>query len=147
MGKLRRYRYRVAVETRFDAAHRLRTLFGKGSAAEPAEPLHGHSWRVRAVIETDGLDADGIAVEFRGAQAALERVAGRFDHRTLNEVPPFDSIKPPTETVARCILEELAAELEGRGSRRGRRTRGPRQRVVEVSVREGESGVATCCAD
>jgi len=105
------YLYRVAIETRFEAAHRLRTLFGRGSAEEPAEPLHGHGWRVRAVIETDGLDADGIAVEFFGARAALEQIAARFDHRVINEVPPFDRRNPTAENLARCFLEELSSEL------------------------------------
>jgi len=143
LGRKGRYVYRVELEARFEAAHQLRTLLGAGSAAEPVEPLHGHGWRVRAVLETEELDADGIAVEFGRARAALERLAARFDHRNINELPPFDRLNPTTEALARYFLEELGTELARPGAAAGGGG-GGRALVREVAVAEGAGGVATC---
>src|SRR2546426_23574 len=58
--------YRVTVTARFEAAHNLIDYPGG------PEPLHGHSYRVEAVLESPGLQENDIAVNFVAARKALE---------------------------------------------------------------------------
>ncbi|MCB1007772.1 MAG: 6-carboxytetrahydropterin synthase [Acidobacteria bacterium] len=76
-----------------------------------AEPVHGHSWRVVARLETSGLDEDGLAFDFVEIKRALDDLAGRLDHGEINRVPPFDVESPSTERVAAWFFDELAARL------------------------------------
>jgi 6-pyruvoyltetrahydropterin/6-carboxytetrahydropterin synthase len=99
--------YRLRVIARFEAAHHLTSYRGA------AEPVHGHSWRVEAVLETAGLDAEGMAYDFVAVQGALRELAARLDHRDVNSVPPFDRTSPTTERIAAWFFEGLAQRLPG----------------------------------
>jgi 6-pyruvoyltetrahydropterin/6-carboxytetrahydropterin synthase len=54
--------YRVTVTARFEAAHNLIDYEGG------PEPLHGHSYRVEAVLESEKLQQHDLAVDFVPAQ-------------------------------------------------------------------------------
>ena len=98
--------YEVSVEGRFAAAHRLRGYPGD------CERLHGHNWRVRAVVRAGELDALGMAVDFRALKAALGAILDEFDHRYLNQDVPAlaeGGLNPTTENLARLVAEKLAA--------------------------------------
>lgn len=98
-------RYTLRVVERFEAAHALRSYRGG------PEPVHGHSWRVEAVLETAALDDEGMAFDFVEIKAALRALADRFHHRHINEVSPFDQLSPTTEHLARWFHGELARRL------------------------------------
>jgi len=93
--------YRVTVSARFEAAHNL-THYKGG-----AEPLHGHSYRVEAVLESDELQQDEIAVDFLPAREALETIAREFDYRYINEHPAFIGRNTSAENLARYFAERL----------------------------------------
>jgi 6-pyruvoyltetrahydropterin/6-carboxytetrahydropterin synthase len=99
--------YRLRVIARFEAAHHLTSYRGA------VEPVHGHSWRVEAVLETAGLDGEGMAYDFVAVQGALRGLAARLDHRDVNTVPPFDRASPTTERIAAWFFEGLAQSLPG----------------------------------
>jgi len=99
--------YRLRVVARFEAAHHLTSYKGK------PEPTHGHSWRVEAVLETAGLDAEGMAYDFVEVRGALRELAARLDHQDVNTVPPFDRTSPTTERIAAWFFEGLAEKLPG----------------------------------
>jgi 6-pyruvoyltetrahydropterin/6-carboxytetrahydropterin synthase len=99
--------YRLRVIARFEAAHHLTSYRGA------AEPVHGHSWRVEAVLETAGLDEEGMAYDFVAVQGALRELAARLDHRDVNTVPPFDRTSPTTERIAAWFFDGLAQRLPG----------------------------------
>jgi 6-pyruvoyltetrahydropterin/6-carboxytetrahydropterin synthase len=117
--------YEVRQETTVAAAHRLRSSPGEG------ERLHGHNWRIVVVVRADELDSRGMVVDFNDLGAALRRTVEPYEHVLLNDVPPYDTINPTAENVARVIGELLAAEL-GEG----------RARVHRIEVWETE----TCAA-
>lgn len=116
--------YTLRVRERFEAAHHLTSY--KGSA----EPVHGHSWQVEAVLATDRLDAEGMAYDFVEVKGALRGLAARLDHRHVNTVPPFDAVSPTTERIAAWFFEELRRDL-------------PAAPLVEVTVWEGPDCSAT----
>jgi 6-pyruvoyltetrahydropterin/6-carboxytetrahydropterin synthase len=99
--------YRLRVIARFEAAHHLTSYRGA------VEPVHGHSWRVEAVLETAGLDGEGMAYDFVAVQGALRELAARLDHRDVNTVPPFDRASPTTERIAAWFFEGLTQRLPG----------------------------------
>lgn len=93
--------YTIKVESRFEAAHNLREYYGK------PEPLHGHSWRVEARIEARKLDHEDISVDYVKIEKALRDLTAQFDHKYINEIPPFDKINPTSENIAKWFYEGL----------------------------------------
>jgi 6-pyruvoyltetrahydropterin/6-carboxytetrahydropterin synthase len=99
--------YTVRVEARFESAHFLREYRGI------SEPLHGHSYKVEAVLASSGggVDADAIAVDFVSAKRKLEALAKKFDYGCINEVSPFTEINPTAENIAAWFHRELSAAV------------------------------------
>ncbi len=116
--------YVLRVRERFEAAHHLTSYRGR------PEPSHGHSWQVEAVLEASELDDDGLGFDFVEVRGALRELAGRFDHRDVNTVPPFDRTSPTTERLAAWFFDELVPRLPG-------------AHLVEVTVWEGPDCSAT----
>lgn len=111
--------FRLTVQTEFCAAHAI-TIRGD------REPVHGHNWRVEAVVEGPRLDGDGLLCDFHAVEAALLEVIGPLDNADLNEA--LAGINPTAENVARVICEGLARSLRG--------VLPPGARVARVSVTE-----------
>jgi 6-pyruvoyltetrahydropterin/6-carboxytetrahydropterin synthase len=94
--------YTVTIETEFSAAHIIRGYNG------PCSRPHGHNWKVTVNAKTELLDNLGMSVDFYVLQQKTEEITGRFDHRDINTIPPFDKVLNPTsENIARYIFEEL----------------------------------------
>jgi len=97
--------YDLHIRSDFAAAHRLRGYDGN------CERLHGHNWRVDAVLRGAALDRLGMLVDFRQAKRLIWEVLDALDHRCLNDIEPFTSTNPTTENLARMIYEALATRL------------------------------------
>lgn len=97
--------FEVSVEETFAAGHALRGYHGK------CENVHGHNYRVRVVLEGERLDSAGLLIDFVVLKKLLRDLIDKLDHRFLNEVPPFDTLNPSAENMARYFYEELAASL------------------------------------
>src|SRR6476660_6334640 len=93
--------YRVTVSARFEAAHNLIDYEGG------PEPLHGHSYRVEAVLESEKLQRYDIAVDFVAARTALEAIARELDYTYLNEHPAFAGRNTSAENLARHFAERM----------------------------------------
>lgn len=95
----------LQVEDDFAAAHQLREYKGR------CENLHGHNWRVKARVKGPQLDACGMLVDFGILKRLLKECLDELDHRFLNEKPPFDTINPTSENLARHLYRELGSRL------------------------------------
>lgn len=95
--------YELTIKTDFSAAHNLRGYEGK------CERLHGHNWHIEVNVQAETLDDLDMAIDFKVLKAETNKVMEKFDHRYLNEVPPFDKINTTAENIARVIFQELAA--------------------------------------
>jgi len=93
--------YALTVGGSIAAAHRLRDYDGN------CERLHGHNWRIDVTIESDTLNDQGIAMDFREIKSLLSEILSRYDHMHLNEVSPFDVMNPSSENFARHIFNEM----------------------------------------
>ena len=96
--------YEIAVERDFCAVHAV-TMEGV------RETSHSHNWRVSVVVTGERLDGDGLLCDFHLVEQKLEAVLGPLRDRDLNCTPPFDSVNPTAEQVARHIAEAVAPAL------------------------------------
>ena len=117
--------YRVTVTARFEAAHNLIDYEGG------PEPLHGHSYRVEAVLASEKLQRYDVAVDFVPARRALESIAKELDYTYLNYTPPSRA-----DTSAENLARHFAERLEGSGVLGW-------ARVEEVMVWEGPENRAS----
>lgn len=97
-------RFAISIEREFCAAHSI-VLNG-----EP-EPLHGHNWCLRAVIEAPKLNDEGLVCDFHEVEVALDAIIEPFRNRTLNQTPPFHITSPTAEHVALHIASALNKRL------------------------------------
>ena len=98
--------YEVMIKTEFASAHNLRNY--KGSC----ETLHGHNWKVDIIVETDGLDEIGLALDFNLLKAKTNEIIADLDHIYLNEHEAFKEKNPSSENIARYIFDELKGSLD-----------------------------------
>ncbi len=118
--------WEITRETCVAAAHQLRFAPGEG------ERLHGHNWRIRAVVRATELDSRGFVLDFSELGAALRALVEPYEHVFLNEVPPFDDLNPTAENLARVVADGLAAKFDT-----------ARVKVVRVEVWEDDVSQAT----
>jgi 6-pyruvoyltetrahydropterin/6-carboxytetrahydropterin synthase len=99
--------YEIVVEKHFDAAHYLRGYQGK------CENIHGHRYTVRVRLQADKLNEIGLAYDFTDVKGYLKEIIARFDHTSLNNLPPFNQINPSAENIATTIYDELKVRMAG----------------------------------
>ena len=93
--------YEIAVKCDFSAAHSLRDYAGK------CENLHGHNWKVEAVVSSGTLNKNGLLIDFRVLKGHLEKILDKLDHAHLNELPFFKKENPSSENIAKFIFDML----------------------------------------
>ena len=119
--------YEISKDFVFSAAHQIRFHGGK------CERMHGHNWRVRVHARAAQLDRIGMVVDFADLQAMVAEIGSRFDHRNVNEVPPFDEVNTTAELIARFFFVEVSRRLAAEGDR---------VKVSRVEVWENEGSLA-----
>jgi len=98
-------RYTLKILADFASAHTLR--YYPGACAR----MHGHNWKVETEVIASRLDETGMGVDFKVIKQATRDIAGRLDHRYLNDLEPFTEINPTAENIAAYFYQELAAQL------------------------------------
>ena len=111
---------RFCLAADFPATHRIR-IDSRGTL----EPLHAHNWRVHAWLEAA---SDSAALS--RAQELLSDWAARHEGNCFNDVPPFDTVNPTAEEVARSLAQLFADEI-------------PEARVLRVEIGEAAGFSAT----
>jgi 6-pyruvoyltetrahydropterin/6-carboxytetrahydropterin synthase len=119
--------HRIWKEFSFSAAHAIRGHTGG------CENLHGHNYRVRVHLASAHLNELGMVVDFSELKAIMAEILGPFDHRVINEIPPFDRRNTTAELFAEFVWEEVGSRLRQR----------PGVRVARVEVWENETSCAT----
>lgn len=117
--------YSISKDFTFAAAHRIPDHPGK------CRHLHGHNYKVRVQLTATELDELGMVIDFAHLKRMMKEVTGRFDHRVLNEIPPFDQQNPTAELVSEYVFHGIQERLED-----------DRVRVRRVEVWENETSCA-----
>ncbi|RJO65358.1 MAG: 6-carboxytetrahydropterin synthase QueD [Candidatus Omnitrophota bacterium] len=97
--------YSIRVESSFSSAHNLRGYKGK------CEALHGHNWKVEAVVSRETLDAAGMIVDFKVVKKELNRILEKLDHAYLNKIPYFKKHNPTSEQIAFYVYGQLKKKV------------------------------------
>jgi 6-pyruvoyltetrahydropterin/6-carboxytetrahydropterin synthase len=123
-------RYTMKIVTDFAAAHLLRGYPGECSR------LHGHNWKVEVEITARALDSVGMGVDFKVIKKVTKDYLDQWDHRHLNEIPPFDEINPTAENISANIYQGLGKKLNS-----------DNVKVSAVTLWETERACVTYCED
>ena len=110
----------------FAAAHAIR------GHTRGCQNLHGHNYRVRVHLRADQLDELGMVLDFADLKAMMEEILGPFDHRVINDIPPFDQRNTTAELLSQYVFEEVGRRLIGQ----------ERVRVARVEVWENDTACA-----
>ncbi len=100
--------FEVTIEETFAAGHALRNYRGK------CENVHGHNYRCHVTLQGERLDSVGLLVDFVELKKVVHEVLDRMDHQWLNDFPPFDSLNPSAENMAKYIYDEVSAGLRSK---------------------------------
>lgn len=118
--------FSISKEFSFSAAHAIRGHRGG------CQNLHGHNYRVRICLAADELDELGMVLDFAQLKAIAREILDPFDHRVINDIPPFDERNTTAELLAEYVFGEVAKRLPERR----------RIRIVAVEVWENDTSCA-----
>ena len=110
----------------FAAAHAIR------GHTRGCENLHGHNYRVRVHLRAERLDELGMVLDFADLKEMMQEILGPFDHRVINDIPPFDQRNTTAELFSAYVFEEVARRLADQ----------ERVRVTRVEVWENDTACA-----
>lgn len=113
-------RWVLHARVEFEAAHALTLYLG-----EPEEP-HSHRWQVAIRVGTDGLNAEGYALDFHAVHALLSETTAPLADTDLNHHPEISTPSPTAERLAEWTADRLGPECAALGGR-----------LLSVSVWEG----------
>lgn len=91
---------RIFVEDSFDSAHFLPNV----PPGHKCGTMHGHTYRVRLIVEGPVDPRSGWVVDYAAVKAAWEHVRARIDHQCLNDVLMSN---PTCELIAEWIGAQL----------------------------------------
>ncbi|MDD5108151.1 MAG: 6-carboxytetrahydropterin synthase QueD [Candidatus Omnitrophica bacterium] len=97
--------YSLKIEGTFSSAHNLRGYKGK------CEDLHGHNWRIEAIVKSEKLNNIGIVVDFKELKKKLNAVLEELDHKYLNKLAYFKKVNPTSENIAKYLYKKLATKI------------------------------------
>jgi 6-pyruvoyltetrahydropterin/6-carboxytetrahydropterin synthase len=118
--------FEITVEYSFAAGHALRGYKGK------CENVHGHNYKVEVTAAGPELNSTGLLLDFTDLKSFTKEIVARLDHQFLNDLPPFDSINPSAENLAKHFWEELDSRVRTNGVK-----------IVAVKVWETDGTSAT----
>ncbi len=98
--------FHISVDREFCAAH---ALLIRGTR----EPIHGHNFHLRVTLRGQTLDADMLLLDFHALDHLLTDILRPFTNTNLNGTPPFTTLNPSAELIAKHIAERILAALPG----------------------------------
>ncbi len=98
---------RIYKEFTFEAAHAL-PLAPKG---HPNARIHGHSFRVRVMIEGEPDPETGLLIHFDELKDAVEGLRGTLDHNFLNDLEGLEN--PTLELISKWLWDALHNRVPG----------------------------------
>ncbi len=98
--------FEISADQTFAAGHALRGYKGK------CENVHGHNYRIRVTLQGEKLNSIGLLVDFVVLKRAMKEIIEYWDHRYINDLPPFDTLNPTAENMALWFCEQMEERLQ-----------------------------------
>ena len=73
--------------------------------------LHGHNYKIQIELERDELNEEGMLLDFTEIKKLIDK---KYDHKNLNEIPPFNELNPTAERMALVISNDLGKVFDGK---------------------------------
>ena len=105
--------------------------------AHPCRNPHGHNYRIEVEVQSEGLDAAGMVVDF----GVISQIVKRYDHAgMLNDLFPFKSgLSPTAENLASAIREALTLEIQVLTRTKAEEYKKPDRGIYVTSVKVWET--------
>jgi len=97
--------FEVTVEAGFSSGHYLRNYHGK------CENPHGHNYKVKVTLAGEQLDETGLLLDFKHLKQVMRPIVEYLDHQMINDLPPFTTINPSAENLARYFFERTREQM------------------------------------
>lgn len=117
--------YECSTTVSISAAHRLALSYDS-----PCERWHGHNWKIKVTVQSEGLNDDGMVIDF----SEIKKIVRQLDHTALNDV--LGALNPTAENIAAWVNDKVDEVLGKTGTR-----------VVRVDVEETEGNCASYISD
>jgi 6-pyruvoyltetrahydropterin/6-carboxytetrahydropterin synthase len=98
---------RIYKEFTFEAAH----FLPSAPVGHPNSRVHGHSFRVRVILDGEPDETTGLVMHLDDVEAGLSDVHEALDHRFLNEVEGLS--QPTLERITMWLWDRLHNRLPG----------------------------------
>lgn len=105
--------FEITVEETFSSGHALRGYRGK------CENPHGHNYKIQVRLRGPQLNSIGLLVDFKDLKRIMRELTNRIDHQYLNDLPPFTTINPSAENLAKYVYDNVRAGLNQLGEEVG----------------------------
>jgi 6-pyruvoyltetrahydropterin/6-carboxytetrahydropterin synthase len=92
---------KIFKDFRFEAAHFLPNV----PESHKCRRLHGHSYRLRVLVEGKPEDGSGWVMDFADLKSIVKPVINRLDHQCLNDLPGLEN--PTAENLAIWLWNEI----------------------------------------
>ena len=112
----------------FESAHSL-----KGAQFGPAANLHGHTYKVEAVVGGSKLSDDGVLCNIVEVKSALDRAMQTLHYKVLDQVQELSGINTTAEQMARYFFSKIASGIREKGA----------AEYLRVTVWENQSNFAS----
>lgn len=120
--------FEITVQAGFSSGHYLRNYHGK------CENPHGHNYRVLVTLAGEELDVAGMLIDFKELKNVLRPTVEYLDHFMINDLPPFDTVNPSAENMAKYFYEKTVEQIHT--------ISGGRVRVKDCTVFETDTSFA-----
>ena len=120
--------FEITVQAGFSSGHYLRDYYGK------CENPHGHNYRVLVTLVGKELEPNGLLLDFKLLKQVLKPTVEFLDHQMINDLPPFTTVNPSAENLAKYFFDQTSSELH-------RMTEG-RVRVKDCTIFETDTSFA-----
>ncbi len=97
--------FSIKVITDFSAGHFLPQHPGE------CKKMHGHNFKVEVEVTSEGLNDQGMVIDFYELHNIVRSVVSKLDHSLLNEQPYFREKPPTVEYIALWIAKQIKTQL------------------------------------
>jgi len=110
--------YRIRKTFKFEGSHILKTAFSKACS----EHIHGHSYKVEVMLESQTLNEDGMVIDFGKVKEVIKPEIDKWDHAFVchetderyNDVADFTvPFNPTAENMAKYFYDKFRKPLNG----------------------------------